>query len=674
MTSHSTHVPTGFLRRLVLLSAASAMFWTSPALAQAMDYGALEQLFGEPVTTSATGQPQRVTEVPAAMEIVSAERIRRSGAVDIPGVLKQVPGVDVMQWGTDNADVSVRGYNQAFSSRLLVLVDGRQVYADHYGYTPWTAVPVELAAIRQIEVVKGPNTALFGANAASGVINIITYNPLYDDVNTVSVTGGTQGTIRGSAVTTLQDKGKWGLRLSGSAGLGDDFSTALPAYLGPVTRARNSRAAVNLDGIVQLGADTQFGLDLSHSQTTNNSIDPSYAFSRATHLTSSVKGQLNSDTAFGLVQVIAYTNWISQKSLNNIGVPFDFDNASTVIQLQDVLRIGADHVVRAAFEFRHNEVNTTPIPGGRIFYNTPSFSGMWNWTISPSLSWTNAARFDSLQLGRSGSAPAGYPFANSAWNRNVSEWGFNSGLVWKASQDDTIRLLASRGIALPSLAHLGSVVFTTPFYNFSGNPNVGASAVMNYELNWDRQIGAINAFLRTALFYQRTTNIFSLAGDFFPGPSPYALTSNIGSSDALGGELSLTGQFADHWQWGASYRFETIKDKFIPAAANGTAFTDFQHVAPKHQIKANLGWARDAWEADAALYYQSATQGLFATPTGTGLIPVSGYVNGDARIGYRINRNLLLSVSGQNLLQSRQVQTSGPAIERRVFVNLAVAY
>lgn len=674
MTSHSTHVPTGFLRRLVLLSAASAAFWTSSALAQTMDYGALEQLFGEPVTTSATGHPQRVTEVPAAMEIVSAERIRRSGAVDVPGVLKQVPGVDVMQWGTDNADVSIRGYNQAFSSRLLVLVDGRQVYADHYGYTPWTAVPVELGAIRQIEVVKGPNTALFGANAASGVINIITYNPLYDDVNTASVTGGTQGTIHGSAVTTLQDKGKWGLRLSGSAGQGDDFSTALPAYFGSAARARNSRAAVNLDGVVQLGADTQFGLELSHSQTTNNVIDPSYAFSHITHLTSSVKGQLNSDTAFGMVQAVAYTNWISQKFLSNRGMPFDFDNASTVIQIQDVLRIGADHVVRAAFEFRHNEVNTTPIPGGRIFYDTPSFSGMWNWTISPSLSWTNAVRFDSLQLGRSGSAPAGYPFPNSAWNRNLSEWGFNSGLVWKASQNDTIRLLASRGIALPSLAHLGSVTFDTPLFNFSGNPNLGASAVMNYELDWDRQIGAINAFLRTALFYQRTTNLFSLAGGILPGLPPYSLTSNIGSSDALGGELSLTGQFADHWQWGASYRFETIKDKFIPAAANGTAFTDFQHVTPKHQIKANLGWARDAWEADAALYYQSATQGLFATPTGTGLIPVSDYVNGDARIGYRINRNLLLSVSGQNLLQSRQVQTSGPAIERRVFVNLAVAY
>jgi outer membrane receptor protein involved in Fe transport len=234
--------------------------------------------------------------------------------------------------------------------------------------------------------------------------------------------------------------------------------------------------------------------------------------------------------------------------------------------------------------------------------------------------------------------------------------------------------LVSRGIQLPSLAHFGAYFLSTPLYNTTGNPNLNAAAVMNYELGWDRQIDAIGVSLRGALFYQDTTSLFGLVGDVFPGPPLYTLTGNIGNSEAVGGEISLTGNFLDHWNWSASYRFETIKDRFIPMVQNGIAFSDFQHVTPKHQIKANLGWTLDAWEADAALYYQSATQGLFPTPTGTGLIPISNYVNADARVGYRINRNLLLSVSGQNLLESEQVQTSGPAIERRVFVNLSVAY
>jgi outer membrane receptor for ferrienterochelin and colicins len=168
------------------------MLLSPPLHSQSMDYGALEQLFKEPVTTSVDGSPERVSDVPATMEIITAEEIRRSGAKDIPGVLRHVGGVDTLEWGNDNTDVSIRGYDQALAERLLVLVDGRQVYADHYGYTPWSTVPVELSQIRQIEVIKGPSSALFGFNAVGGVINIITYNPLYDDVNTAQFSAGTQ--------------------------------------------------------------------------------------------------------------------------------------------------------------------------------------------------------------------------------------------------------------------------------------------------------------------------------------------------------------------------------------------------------------------------------------------------------------------------------------------------
>jgi outer membrane receptor for ferrienterochelin and colicins len=666
-----------FLRsasRAALLASVAAACTIGAAQAQTMDYGALEKTFGEAVTTSATGQPQRATEVPAEMDIVSATDIRRSGAVDLPGVLKQVPGVDVLQWGTDDADISVRGYDQAYSSRLLVLVDGRQVYADHYGYTPWTAIPVELSAIRQIEVVKGPNTALFGANAVSGVINIITYNPLYDDINSVSVTGGTQGTIRGSAVTTFQDSGVWALRLSGSAGLDNDFSSPIPDYYGGFARTQNTRGAIDADGIVQLNAHTQIGLELSHSQTQSNDVDPAYEMAHERHITNSVKGQLNADTDFGLVQFMGYTNWIALDTNDELGAPFDFDDQSTVLQLQDVLRLGNDNVVRGALEFRHNEVATTPDRIGRVFYDLPSFSGMWNWTISPDLSLTNAVRFDSLAMGRSGTVPPGYPFTNSDWNRNISQWSFNSGLVWKASQDDTLRLQVSRGIQLPNLAFLGAYFISTPLYNASGSPNVDAAASMNYELDWDRELGVLNASLRTALFYQQTVDLFGLEGAFLPGPPPYVTTGNIGDSNAAGGEAGLTGPLLEHWHWGASYRLETVKDKFLPFAQGGLAFADFQHTTPKHQIKGNLGWARGAWEADGFLYYQSATQGLFPTATGTAPLSISPYVNADARIGYRINNTLTLSVSGQNLLQDRQRQTSGPEIERRIFLNLLAGF
>jgi outer membrane receptor for ferrienterochelin and colicins len=146
---------------LCILASATA------ASAQSIDYGAMEQLFNEPVTTSATGSPQRATEAPADMQIISADDIRRSGEVTLPGLLQRVAGIDVLNFSAGQSDVNVRGYDQVSSPRLLVLINGRQVYLDHYGLTVWATLPVQLDEIRQIEVVKGPNSALFGFNAVS---------------------------------------------------------------------------------------------------------------------------------------------------------------------------------------------------------------------------------------------------------------------------------------------------------------------------------------------------------------------------------------------------------------------------------------------------------------------------------------------------------------------------
>jgi len=182
--------------------------------AQELDYGTLEQVFHEPVTTSATGQPQRASEAPVNMTIVTQDDIRRSGATTIPDVLQYVAGVDIRRYGIADAEVGIRGYNAAYNPRLLVLVNGRQVYSDDYGRVFWPTIPVQLAEIRQIEVIEGPNSALYGFNAVSGVINIITYNPLHDRINTVTLQGGTQHYWGGSAVATGQIEDRAGLRIS----------------------------------------------------------------------------------------------------------------------------------------------------------------------------------------------------------------------------------------------------------------------------------------------------------------------------------------------------------------------------------------------------------------------------------------------------------------------------
>src|ERR1700712_4556736 len=95
--NNSRSVPSFAVHLLSFASlAASVGLVPQSAFAQTVDYSALEQLFGQAVTTSATGSPEHESDVSVNMQIVTADEIRRSGAQDIPGILKHVLGVDVM--------------------------------------------------------------------------------------------------------------------------------------------------------------------------------------------------------------------------------------------------------------------------------------------------------------------------------------------------------------------------------------------------------------------------------------------------------------------------------------------------------------------------------------------------------------------------------------------------
>ncbi len=140
----------------------SLFLFPAAAVAQTIDYGAAQGLFGEPVTVSATGTPQRVSAAPVTMDVVTSDDIRRSGASSLPEILSRLSGIDVYNWSHNGADVAIRGLNQGASNRLLVMVNGRETYTDVLGVVLWQNIPVRIDEIRQIEVIKGPNSALYG--------------------------------------------------------------------------------------------------------------------------------------------------------------------------------------------------------------------------------------------------------------------------------------------------------------------------------------------------------------------------------------------------------------------------------------------------------------------------------------------------------------------------------
>jgi outer membrane receptor for ferrienterochelin and colicins len=145
------------MKNTLLYSAAALIATSAAANAQSIDYQVMGDMFGEPVTTGATGAPQRSTEVPATMIIITQDDIASAPEYDIPGILRHYSGVDVARFSMGQGEVGIRSAASPYTPRLLVLVNGREVYLDSYGYTAWSTLPVTLEEIQQIEVVKGPS-------------------------------------------------------------------------------------------------------------------------------------------------------------------------------------------------------------------------------------------------------------------------------------------------------------------------------------------------------------------------------------------------------------------------------------------------------------------------------------------------------------------------------------
>lgn len=156
----------------------------------------LEAVYEEQVV-SASRQATSPVDAPVSTHIVTSEDIRMSGLTSIPDILRQVPGLEFMAMGPANHNTAIRGLNQRMANKVLVLVDGRSVYLDFNGPTFWKTLSVNPADIERIEIIRGPGSTLYGANAFSGVINIIT-KPIGEKQAEFGVIGGMGETILGN--------------------------------------------------------------------------------------------------------------------------------------------------------------------------------------------------------------------------------------------------------------------------------------------------------------------------------------------------------------------------------------------------------------------------------------------------------------------------------------------
>lgn len=638
---------------------------SSAAQAQSLNYGVMQEMFGEPVTTSANGSPMRASDAPLDMTIISQEDIARYPARAIPDILRHYAGVSVRQNTSTEYSVGVRGYNTAMNERLLVLVNGRQVFEDYFGLVNWSAIPVELNEIRQIEIVRGPNTALFGFNATSGVVNIVTMNPLYDDVDYVEADAGINSYKRGSGAFTWQHDDKFGLRVSGgSSTLEEDDNTVNSA----ITSLRDDVYVrnFNIDAALQLNSSTQMRFEASSGVVDENQKDVFDAVYGRDADNKSARVNINSDTDWGILDFTMYRNAFESEYKGAAGT-FIFDNDVTVMQLSDTFKIGTAHTVRLAGEFRTNTatmfVNGTNF--GEETLNIGSLSTLWYWNITDKLSTSAAIRYDHVSTdfdaGPLGLSGLGGPFLAEQYQNKYDEFGYNLGAVYKLTDLDTFRLTAAKGVDLPSTFELSTLIpGAAPLY---GDPTIEVSEIYDYQLGYERQLGSINGKFKLGAFYQYIEELQNTS--LISGTTSYY--ANIGDSEVYGFEAGLEGLTNGGIRWGLNYSYSEIDDDFTD-----TTGANFEREHSEHMVKLNLGYSpSEEWAFDVFAAYESDfDQEIDTSATTTDLRGVDPDVIIDAKITYVPSYfdGLTLSLNGQALLGENEQSATGEDVDNQIFL------
>jgi iron complex outermembrane recepter protein len=177
----------------IILCTLIGLFFSFGAFAQTMDTvfkSSVQEVMGLPVVgqeteiVSASKKAEKLFNTPLSASVITREQIEKAGCLSIPEALRLANGVIVREVTKGNYDIHIQGFDNikpfrsqfalTESTSILVMIDGRPVYNFFQGGTFWETLPIDISDLEAIEIVRGASSALYGANAVTGVINLIT--------------------------------------------------------------------------------------------------------------------------------------------------------------------------------------------------------------------------------------------------------------------------------------------------------------------------------------------------------------------------------------------------------------------------------------------------------------------------------------------------------------------
>ncbi len=628
------------------------------------------------IAVTATKRPEDLFEAPLSITILKKQQILNSGANSIPEALRLVPGLIVREISPGNFDVHIRGFDDITRSFItplpmntitLVMINNRPTYSYYLGGTLWDALPVDINDVKQIEVVRGPASALYGPNAVAGVINIITEHSTEEGVNTeLSMTRG------------LNDQGY----LNGIIGYnnGTNFKVSLSTNLAATSRFDDDyyswerRSYIPSDSMKQIiemrtafgdGADSQ---DKDHSLmrfATNIFVDYSYNdnidFKLATGISGSEsrKVYINNFTT-PMSKCISESKYVDIKStiygLNfqlfvesgNYDTDFSYNKHSYnngIINLDYLLDFG-EIKFRPSFGVTTSEYDKSPLLSGAslgdiIFEpeeNVMKTLRTFNVSLFSEYQPTSQLRF---VLGGRG---------DYYEHNKKAAYSFELASTYRMDKDNLFRFDIARATRSPFILETyvdlnvyGWAILrkpeteirdTVPFITqYKGNTDLNFITQMNYEIGWRHKFSN-SIKLDMELFIANISNFTVMKNDMVlsfnevTGIPEYVLNSmqykNVDNVDAhqYGYTLSLTYspiENIDMRIYGTYQKTEIEVDEDSEDFLNQTKWENKS--TPAITIGAELNWQfADKWNINANYYYMSKQEfaGLTESELGYG--------------------------------------------------------
>ena len=585
--------------------------------------------------------PEKLTEAASAIQVITGEDIRRSGATNIPDALRLVTNLQVAQLTSSAWIISSRGFNTVFANKLLVMIDGRTVYTPLFGGVIWEQQNVLLEDVDRIEVVSGPGGTLWGANAVNGVINIVTKN-----------TRQTQGLYASVAAGDFI-KDNAALRWGGRAGKKITYKIYGQHFDRKYTNNPNNSHNTDAWGL------TQAGFRMDWNQTEKDAFLFQGDWYWGARKTAPSKSSLNGQNV-----IARWSHTISDRADLSLQVYYDryfrkdiptssSDKLNTFdVDFQQRMPLGRHQNVLWGLGYRAVKDHATYDPVAIVGILPPE----------KNLDLFNAFIQDELRLAKSLRLTVGTKLLHNVYTG--FEWQPSARLAWMKGKG-TLWAAISRAVRTPSRFDVDYFLPTTPqpptTPSVAGGPNFDSEKLLAYELGYRYQPIKKAAF-SAAVFYNTYSNLYSVE------PLPNTLTYQIQNGSkgrSWGVEFSGSYQVTEKWRLRGGY---TYFDKDLESKPGHNFDPDYLGNDVKSQVLLqSILELPFHFQFDAVGRYLDVLRQTLATAR------VPAYATFDLRLAYVV-KGFELALVGQNLAKKDHTEFGTLKMPRNYYVKISTRF